>query len=89
MDLVAGATGTGKTITLQSMAETFSSIGVPVVMADVKGDLSGIAKAGGGNPKVAARIQELKYPGTHTHGFSGLFLGYFWRTGTSAPDNHF
>ena len=46
--LVAGATGTGKTVTLQTMAETFSSIGVPVVMADVKGDLSGIAKAGGG-----------------------------------------
>ena len=53
--LIAGATGTGKTVTLQSLAESFSRIGVPVFMADVKGDLSGMAFAGGGNPKVEAR----------------------------------
>ena len=58
--LITGATGTGKTITLQVLAERFSSIGVPVFMADVKGDLSGLAKAGGANPKVAARMQQLK-----------------------------
>ncbi len=87
--LVAGATGTGKTVTLQTMAETFSSIGVPVVMADVKGDLSGIAKAGGGNPKVTSRIEELKIEGHTPYGFPGLLLGYFWRTGSSPPDNHF
>ena len=43
--LVAGATGTGKSVTLQTMAQGFSSIGVPVFMADVKGDLTGLAKA--------------------------------------------
>ncbi|MGE5640614.1 MAG: helicase HerA-like domain-containing protein, partial [Clostridia bacterium] len=57
--LITGATGTGKTVTLQTLAHGFSSIGVPVFMADVKGDLSGIAKAGGGNPKVLQRIKEL------------------------------
>lgn len=44
--LVTGATGTGKTVTLQKLAESFSEIGVPVFMADVKGDLTGIAAAG-------------------------------------------
>src|SRR5712671_5175309 len=58
--LIAGATGTGKTVTLQTMAEAFSSIGVPVFMADVKGDLSGLAKAGGNNPKVLERLDALK-----------------------------
>jgi DNA helicase HerA-like ATPase len=57
--LVAGATGTGKTVTLQLLAESFSRIGVPVFAADVKGDLSGISQAGGGNAKVDARAQEL------------------------------
>src|SRR5437867_2123223 len=58
--LITGATGTGKSVTLQSLAQRFSSIGVPVFMADVKGDLSGLAKAGGANPKVAQRLQQLK-----------------------------
>jgi hypothetical protein len=58
--LITGATGTGKTVTLQTLAQRFSSIGVPVFMADVKGDLSGLAKAGGANPKVDARRQQLK-----------------------------
>jgi DNA helicase HerA-like ATPase len=58
--LIAGATGTGKTVTLQVLAENFSSLGVPVFMADIKGDLTGISQPGGQNPKVAARIQELK-----------------------------
>ncbi len=57
--LIAGATGTGKTVTLQSLAEGFSDIGVPVFMADVKGDLSGMSQVGGGNPKVDARVQQL------------------------------
>ena len=43
---ITGATGTGKTVTLQKMAESFSSIGVPVFMADIKGDLTGISKPG-------------------------------------------
>lgn len=57
--LIAGATGTGKTVTLQSIAEQFSRLGVPVFMADVKGDLSGLSQAGGGNPKVDARVAQL------------------------------
>ncbi|MGB6055322.1 MAG: helicase HerA-like domain-containing protein, partial [Burkholderiaceae bacterium] len=59
---ITGATGTGKTVTLQVMAQALSSIGVPVFMADVKGDLSGIAKAGTPNPKLAARLQALGLP---------------------------
>jgi len=58
--LIAGATGTGKTVTLQTLAQGFSRIGVPVFMADVKGDLSGMAKPGGGNAKVAERARNLK-----------------------------
>ena len=58
--LVAGATGTGKTITLQVMAEAFSRIGVPVFAADVKGDLSGISQPAKENPKITERIQKLK-----------------------------
>ncbi|MCX7961623.1 MAG: DUF853 domain-containing protein [Burkholderiales bacterium] len=58
--LVAGATGTGKTVTLQTMAHAFSAIGVPVFMADIKGDLSGLAKAGGANPKVVERFKALQ-----------------------------
>jgi hypothetical protein len=60
--LIAGATGTGKTVTLQSLAEGFSDLGVPVFMADVKGDLSGMSQVGGGNPKVDARVQQLAIP---------------------------
>src|ERR687884_233908 len=60
--LITGATGTGKTVTLQTLAQRFSSIGVPVFMADVKGDLSGLAKAGSGNAKVDARRKLLKLP---------------------------
>jgi DNA helicase HerA-like ATPase len=58
--LITGATGTGKTVTLQALAHGLSSIGVPVFMADVKGDFSGIAKAGGGNAKVDERCKSLK-----------------------------
>lgn len=57
--LIAGATGTGKTVTLQKLAEGFSNMGVPVFMADVKGDLSGMSQPGGGNPKIEARVQQL------------------------------
>jgi DNA helicase HerA-like ATPase len=58
--LIAGATGTGKTVTLQVIAEHFSGIGVPVFMADVKGDLSGISQAGTQKPKLAERIKALQ-----------------------------
>ncbi|HZX33615.1 MAG TPA: helicase HerA-like domain-containing protein [Rhodocyclaceae bacterium] len=61
--LVTGATGTGKTVTLQSMAERLSYAGVPVFMADVKGDLSGMAAAGTVTPRLEARIKELGLEG--------------------------
>ncbi len=57
--LITGATGTGKTVTLQRMAEQFSSLGVPVFMADVKGDLSGIGAAGTPSEKLMARLKAL------------------------------
>ena len=58
--LITGATGTGKTVTLQTLAESFSRIGVPVFLSDIKGDLSGISKPGGGNVKVQERVKQLK-----------------------------
>src|SRR4051794_33111631 len=58
--LIAGATGTGKTVTLQLLAESFSALGVPTFLADVKGDLSGICLPGGQSPKVKERLVQLK-----------------------------
>jgi len=57
--LIAGATGAGKTVTLQRIAEGFSKIGVPVFMADVKGDLAGLSQKGEPKPKIAERIKQL------------------------------
>nr|WP_267100170.1 DUF853 domain-containing protein [Xanthomonas sacchari] len=57
--LVAGATGTGKTVTLMTLAEGFSRIGVPVFLADVKGDVAGLAMPGNGNEKVLQRAREI------------------------------
>jgi hypothetical protein len=57
--LITGATGTGKTVSLQTIAENFSNIGVPVFMGDIKGDLSGISQPGGGNTKVQDRLNLL------------------------------
>ena len=57
--LIAGATGTGKTVTLKVLAESFSRIGVPVFLADAKGDVSSLAKAGETNPKFEERIKSL------------------------------
>lgn len=72
--LITGATGTGKTVTLQTMAEHFSAIGVPCFMSDVKGDLSGIAVSGGDNAKVTERIELL---GLEPHGYRN-FPVTFW-----------
>lgn len=72
--LIAGATGTGKTVTLQMMAENFSRIGVPVFMADVKGDLSGISQPGTDKPKVMERVKQL---GLTNFRFSGCPVT-FW-----------
>ncbi len=59
---ITGATGTGKTISLQLLAEQFSRIGVPVFVADVKGDLSGITKPGQMTEKLGARLKKLGLP---------------------------
>ena len=61
--LITGATGTGKTVSLQVLAEGFSRIGVPVFMADVKGDLTGLSQVGGGNQRVTDRVAMLKLTG--------------------------
>lgn len=58
--LITGATGTGKTVTLQTMAETFSNMGVPVFAADIKGDLSGVANKGGNKESVTKRVELYK-----------------------------
>lgn len=72
--LVAGATGTGKTVSLQVLAEGLSKIGVPVFMADIKGDLSGISQPGTLKPKIQERIQQL---GLGEFPFSGVPVT-FW-----------
>lgn len=79
--LIAGATGTGKTVTLQSLAEQFSAIGVPVFMADVKGDLSGLAKAGGTNAKVLDRVKQLGIEGYVPAAFPVVFWDVFGANG--------
>src|SRR5512133_1059861 len=75
--LITGATGTGKTVTLQALAEQFSASGVPCFMADVKGDLSGLAKAGGNNPKIAERLKLLAISDHKYRGFPVTFWDPF------------
>lgn len=72
--LIAGATGTGKTVTLQILAEGFSSVGVPVFVADVKGDLSGISQPGEAKPKIVERARTL---GLDDYTFAGAPV-IFW-----------
>ena len=79
--LITGATGTGKTVTLQTMAESFSRIGVPVFMSDIKGDLSGISKTGGGNAKVQARVEQLKLENYEHRAFPVTFWDVEGRQG--------
>ncbi|NTV42948.1 MAG: DUF853 family protein, partial [Syntrophobacteraceae bacterium] len=79
--LIAGATGTGKTITLRVMAEQFSRMGVPVFMADVKGDLSGLAFPGGDHAKVRERIEELGLRDFQFEGYPVVFWDVFGEQG--------
>jgi len=72
--LITGATGTGKTVTLQLLAESFSRLGVPVFAADIKGDLSGVARPGSDHPKVAERVSRI---GIDDHAFEGSPV-LFW-----------
>jgi len=79
--LITGATGTGKTVTLQTLAESFSRIGVPVFLSDIKGDLSGLSKAGGGNAKVTARVELLKLENFSHRSFPVTFWDVFGKMG--------
>lgn len=79
--LITGATGTGKTISLQVMAEAFSTLGVPVFLADVKGDLAGISQPGGTVPKVVENITKLDLPDFSAQGFPVCFWDIFGETG--------
>jgi uncharacterized protein len=81
--LITGATGTGKTVTLQNLAETFSQMGVPVFLADVKGDLSGISAKGQPKGKIAQRVEELGLPGKGyvNQGFPVAFWDVFGKEG--------
>ena len=75
--LIAGATGTGKTVTLQTIAEGFSTYGVPVFMADVKGDLSGVSQPGGDNPHAIERARQLKIDGYKGRAFPTIYWDLF------------
>ena len=79
--LVAGATGTGKSVTLMVMAEGFSRLGVPVVMADVKGDIAGLAMAGVSNEKIAARVQQIGVEGYANEASPVVFWDLYGKLG--------
>src|SRR5262250_2070235 len=79
--LVAGATGTGKTVTLQTLAEGFSAYGVPVFLADVKGDLSGVSQPGGDNPHAIERAKQLKIDNYGGRAFPTIFWDLFGKKG--------
>lgn len=82
--LITGATGTGKTVTLQTLAETFSKMGVPVFAADVKGDLSGVAATGGNKDSVVQRVESyhLAGKGFKFQAFPVQFWDVFGEQGT-------
>ena len=79
--LIAGATGTGKTVSAQVLAEGFSAQGVPVFMADVKGDMSGIAQPGTPNPKLDERARAVGLAGYQQRGFPTVFWDLFGEQG--------
>jgi DNA double-strand break repair helicase HerA and related ATPase len=80
--LVAGATGTGKTVTLQCLAEGFSDLGVPVFLADIKGDISGISQSGQPHPKVDERIASIGIENFQQRGYPVAFWDVFGQQGT-------
>ena len=79
--LITGASGTGKTTTVKVMAESFSELGVPVFVADVKGDLSGCSKAGEANENVIKRIEELDLVGFDYKAFPVRFWDLYQKNG--------
>ncbi|HEX3703131.1 MAG TPA: helicase HerA-like domain-containing protein, partial [Vicinamibacterales bacterium] len=80
--LITGATGTGKTVTLQVLADHFSSLGVPVFVADVKGDLSGLGAPGASSPKLAERLKATGIEAPEWHANPVVFWDVFAKRGT-------
>src|SRR4030095_11366824 len=83
--LVAGATGTGKTVTLMTIAEGFSRMGVPVFLADVKGDVAGLAVPGALNEKLQARIQDIGIADYVNEANPVVFWDLFGKNGHPIP----
>ena len=79
--LVAGATGTGKSVSLMVMAEGFSRLGVPVFLADVKGDVSGLAMPGVSNEKIAARVEQIGIEGYANEASPVVFWDLYGKSG--------
>jgi DNA helicase HerA-like ATPase len=79
--LIAGATGTGKTVTLQGLAEGFSDLGVPVFLADIKGDLAGLAQAGADSPDLAQRAADLGVEAYRPEAYPVVFWDVFGEQG--------
>ena len=79
--LITGATGTGKTVTLQTLAESFSRMGVPVFAADVKGDLSGLAASGSPHPKIDERLQQIPIPDYQQRAYPVILWDIFGENG--------
>ncbi|MEM8845397.1 MAG: helicase HerA-like domain-containing protein, partial [Pseudomonadota bacterium] len=79
--MIAGATGTGKTVTLQVLAEGFSRIGVPVFAADIKGDLSGLANAGKPHKKIDERLASIPLPDFNLEANPVVFWDLFGKSG--------
>ncbi len=79
--MISGATGSGKTVTLQILAEGFSDIGVPVFLADIKGDLSGITRAGQAGRQISERIEKIGIDDFRFHGNPAVFWDLFGQTG--------
>lgn len=79
--LIAGATGTGKTVSLRVLAEAFSDAGIPVFMADVKGDLASLAEPGDLNPKMAQRLTQLGITDPRFAGYPVRFWDVFGKQG--------
>ena len=84
--LITGASGSGKTITLKVMAESFSDAGVPVFLADVKGDLGGTALIGEENENITSRVQKLGIEDFEK--LSSKILGYIWNLWSSYSHNN-
>ena len=86
--LVAGATGTGKTITLEVLVEGFSRVGVPVFISDVKGDVSGMALAGTPNEKLQQRANQTGVENFAPEANPVVFLGFVRQGGAPCAGDH-